>query len=521
MSLLNHPMNRIIYRTWLSICFLLFLSVCKSQMKNEENQPTPIPDRKPAVAGSFYPGKAEALKEALQEAFSNAAPRKNEGEVLAIIVPHAGYGYSAKVAASGFNQIDAAKKYECIFIIGSSHRTSFNGAAVYPGGNFITPLGKVPVDKLSETLAKEPYFSDNLSPHTDEHSLEVQVPFLQYIMKKEFSIIPIIIGTQHKETCRKIAEVLAPYFNERNLFVISSDLSHYPEYKAAQKSDEAIAHAITQNSVSTFLKTKAKIENEDTPNLLTALCGWTSVLTLLNITETRNDIKIQKVDSQNSGDVSFGNKSKVVGYAALVIEKIVSPEKQDEFKLTETDKENLLNIARETLTTYMEDGKIFKPAKSSMDKNLLQQAGAFVTLTRHGQLRGCIGTFKPSGAVCETVRDMAISAASKDYRFDPVRREELEKIEIEISVLTPLRKIQSISEIEIGKHGIYIIKGNHSGTLLPQVAPKQGWTREEFLGYCARDKAGIGWNGWKDADIYTYEAIIFSEKEMNAHAANI
>jgi MEMO1 family protein len=251
------------------------------------------------------------------------------------------------------------------------------------------------------------------------------------------------------------------------------------------------------------------------------LCGWTSVLTLLNITETRNDIKIQKVDSQNSGDVSFGDKSKVVGYAALVIEKTTPHEKQDEFKLTETDKENLLHIARETLITYVEDGKIFKPSKSSINKNLLQQAGAFVTLTRHGQLRGCIGTFRPSGAVCETVRDMAISAASKDYRFDPVRRGELEKIDIEISVLTPLRKIQSISEIEIGKHGIYIIKGNHSGTLLPQVPTKQGWTREEFLGYCARDKAGIGWNGWKDADIYIYEAIIFSEKEMNAHASNI
>lgn len=483
-------------------------------MKNEESQSAPIPDRKPAVAGSFYPGKAESLKEALRKAFDNAVPRKNEGEVLAIIVPHAGYVYSAKVAASGFNQIDPEKKYEHIFIIGTSHRMSFNGAAVYAGGNFITPLGKVPVDKLAETLSHSPGFSANITPHNDEHSLEVQVPFLQYYLEKEFSIVPIIIGTQNKETCRKIAETLSPYFNEHNLFIISTDLSHYPEYEAAQRSDEAIIHEIEQNSVSTFLKTKAKLENEDTPNLLTALCGWTSVLTLLHITETRSDIKIREVDSQNSGDVSFGNKSRVVGYGAMVIEKVNSSKKLNEFNLTETDKENLLHIARKTLETYVEDREIFKPSKDTMDKNLLQQAGAFVTLTKSGQLRGCIGTFKPSGAVYETVRDMTVSAASNDYRFEPVNPKELDGIDIEISVLTPLRKIQSIGEIEIGKHGIYIIKGNHSGTLLPQVPLKQGWTREEFLGYCARDKAGIGWNGWKDAEIYTYEAIIFSEKEM-------
>lgn len=484
-------------------------------MKNEENQPSPIPDRKATVAGSFYPNNAEALKEVLREAFAQAAPQKSNADVQAIIVPHAGYVYSAKIAASGFNQINTEKKYDHIFLIGSSHRLSFNGASVYPEGNFITPLGKVPVDTLAKTLAREPGFSDNIAPHNDEHSLEVQVPFLQYLLKKEFSIIPIIIGTQHKETCRNIAKVLSPYFTDDNLFIISTDLSHYPQYEAAKLSDIAIIQAITENSAALFLKAKTWLETRDVPNLLTSLCGWTSVLTLLNITEGRNNVKIRKIDYQNSGDVSFGDKSRVVGYAALAIEKTNTTEKPADFTLTESDKENLLHIARQTLVNYVTERKMFKPDKATMSKNLLQQAGAFVTLTKAGELRGCIGSFKATGAIHEMVRNMTISAASKDYRFDPVKANELNEMDIEISILAPLHKIQSINEIEIGKHGIYITKGNRSGTLLPQVPLNQGWTREEYLGYCARDKAGIGWNGWKDAEIYTYEAIIFSEKEWN------
>jgi MEMO1 family protein len=507
-------MNIIIYRTWLITCFLLALPACNGQMKTEENTSELIPDRKPAVAGSFYPAQAEALKDILREAFAHAVQKKAESEVLAIIVPHAGYVYSAKIAASAFNQIDTEKKYDHIFIIGSSHRMSFHGASVYAGGHFITPLGKVPVDTLAKILAKEQGFSTNLAPHANEHSLEVQIPFLQYVLKKDFSIIPILLGTENQETCRKIAAVLAPYFNDHNLFVISTDLSHYPNYQGSQKSDNAITKAITTNSATEFLQIKNKVENEGIPNLLTALCGWTSVLTLLNITDNRNDIKIQKIDSQNSGDVSIGDKTRVVGYAALAVEKTKLSDTPDSFKLTEADKANLLHIARESLKAFVEDGKIFEPEKSSIGKTLQQQAGAFVTLTKADELRGCIGTFKPSGPVYQMVREMTISAASKDYRFSPVQREELDQIDIEISVLTPLRKIQSINEIEIGKHGIYIIKDNKSGTLLPQVPLKYGWTREEFLGYCARDKAEIGWNGWKKADIYIYEAITFSEKEI-------
>jgi AmmeMemoRadiSam system protein A len=126
-------------------------------------------------------------------------------------------------------------------------------------------------------------------------------------------------------------------------------------------------------------------------------------------------------------------------------------------------------------------------------------------------LRGCIGTFRQDQPLWQNVMEMAQSAAFNDPRFSPLSFDELNKIDIEISVLTPLKKIKSIDEIQLGKHGIYIKKGLRSGTFLPQVATETGWTLEEFLGHCAQDKAGIGYYGWKDPDteIYIYEAIIF------------
>jgi len=179
-------------------------------------------------------------------------------------------------------------------------------------------------------------------------------------------------------------------------------------------------------------------------------------------------------------------------------------------ELTVEEKKILLDAARNSIRSLFINAEIPKPDFIQYPSlNLI--AGAFVTLNENGQLRGCIGRFNPDEPLYKVVQDMAISSSTKDYRFTPVTPPELDKIEVEISVLTPMKKIKSIEEIELGKHGVYIRKGFQSGTFLPQVADKTSWTVEEFLGHCARDKANLGWDGWKDAEIYTYEAIIFSE----------
>lgn len=497
------------------ILLIIMLSKMFSVKGQNENSSAQL-DRKPCVAGQFYPGNAAELRQEIETFFQNAEPPVTDS-LLAIVVPHAGYVFSGQVAASGYNQIDPDKKYDRIFLIGSSHRTYFDGASVYNAGDYITPLGKVKVDlKVADELIRSnKEFSFREDAHASEHSLEVQVPFLQVHMNTDFKIVPIILATQSEKTIKKIAAALKPYFNSRNLFVISSDFSHYPTYKFATEVDHLTAEAIASNSPEKFVEAIQSNEKKNIPQLATSMCGWSSMLAILDITSRMTDIVIQPLEYRNSGDAGYGDKSRVVGYWAITISKKKGDESS--FSLTDKDKEDLLGIARETVDSYVRNKNIPDIDTTGFSQALFQHAGAFVTQNTGDNLRGCIGRFNPDIPLYRVVQDMTISAATKDYRFPPVKPDELDNIDIEISVLTPLKKIDSIDEIELGRHGIYIRKGYNSGTFLPQVAESTGWDLEEFLGHCARDKARIGWNGWKDAEIYTYEAIIFDEKEFDVH----
>ena len=490
------------------ITMIFFNKTGKGQNDNKNLQ-----NRQPCVTGSFYPSDYRELTKEIEEYFKEALPKATEN-VLAIITPHAGYVYSGLVAATSFNQIDPEKEYEHIFVIGSSHRTHFEGASIYSKGNYETPLGtvKVDLDLANKLIDENKVFTFNKEAHLQEHSLEVQIPFLQVKMKRDFKIIPIVMGTQSIKTINKVAKALKPYFNERNLF-ISSDFSHYPTYDDAVRVDEATANAIASNSPGEFMEAIRKNDEDNISNLATSICGWTSVLTLLEMSKDMADIEILPLQYKNSGDVSFGDKSRVVGYWSMAI---AQTKKSDEsgFVLTIADKKNLLYIARETIEEYITTGLIYKIDTSEFSSTLFTQAGAFVSLHKEGALRGCIGSFTPEKPLYLVVQDMAISAATKDYRFSRVKESELKKIDIEISVLTPMKKIDSVDEIVLGKHGIYIKKGMNRGTFLPQVATSTGWDLDEFLGHCAQDKARIGWDGWRDAEIFTYEALVFDEGEF-------
>lgn len=470
-------------------------------------------DRQPAVAGQFYPSDPYELKAQLKTLFSQAARTKDLGNIAAVISPHAGYVFSGTVAASGFNQLDPNREYENIFVIGSSHYIAFDGASIYRQGNFSMPLGtvKVNTELAGQLIKKHSFFSDRKDAHDREHSVEVMLPFLQYRFKKDFKIVPIVLGTQSPEMCRKIADALRPYFGAKNLFVVSSDFSHYPSYDDAVKVDKATASAITSNSPAKLLQTLASNEKRGIPELATSLCGWTSVLTLLYMTQQNPAISINLIDYKNSGDAAYGEKSRVVGYNAIVFSLGEKMEKK-QFSLSEKDKKDLLSIARGTIKQYVETRKVPAVDAASLSETLKTNCGAFVTLHKNRALRGCIGRFEPNEPLYKVVQQMAVASSTEDYRFSPVEPNEIGNLVIEISVLTPMRKITSIDEIEMGRHGIYIKKGGHGGTFLPQVAQETGWTKEQFLGHCAQDKAGIGWNGWKDADIYTYEALVFSEQ---------
>lgn len=498
--------------SWLLIFSVSCSAGGQKQEKHTKNRPA-------VVAGAFYPADPDVLKNTLEGYFRAAPSVDGPGEILSIIVPHAGYVYSGAVAASAYKQLDREKKYDHVFIIGPSHYAGFPGASVYNQGNYETPLGTVEVDtRLATQLIRDSrVFFFNEAAHAREHCIEVQLPFLQYWLKKPFQLVPVVIGTQDPEMIRIIADQLKPWFREGNLFIISSDMSHYPDYQDAIAADHRTIRALVKNDPGKFLKALGENASAHYKNLVTSMCGAAAVMTLLDITHNMEGVSYRNILYRNSGDVPEGDKTRVVGYGSFVITKQTKPNTMGQEYLSEKEKKTLLKFARNVLNERIKKGKIPEVDVSDYSETLRKPAGAFVTLTENGQLRGCIGRFEPGEPLVEVVRDMTISAALRDPRFPPVRPAEVDDIDIEISVLTPLKKISSPDEFILGKHGIYMVKDGRSGTFLPQVAESTGWTKEEFLGHCARDKAGIGWDGWKDADLYVYEAIIFSEKEFGMY----
>jgi AmmeMemoRadiSam system protein B/AmmeMemoRadiSam system protein A len=473
-----------------------------------------LTNRQPAYSGTFYPASPRALQDDLDKYFAEAEAARLDGRVRTLIVPHAGYDYSGVVAASGYKSIPKDEQYKNIFIIASSHREQFNGASVYVAGNYITPLGEALVNReiASQLIEAEKTIKYLPKAHDREHSIEVQIPFIQHHFTTTPAIVPIVMGRSSLSAARDLAAALLPWFTPENLFIISSDFSHYPPYKDAQRIDRLTGEAIVSGDPQVFYSALRKNSAEGVLNLATPSCGWSSIMTMLYMADRKEEIKLSPVLYRNSGDSPIGDKDRVVGYWAIAgYEK---PPEALSYELNVQEKLSLLAISRNTLDTYLRSGTLAEVSNSGLTGTLRQPAGAFVSLYMGGKLRGCIGNFTPDKPLYMVVQEMTLAAALNDRRFAPVEAPELQYISIEVSVLSPLQKIGSIDEFQLGKHGIYMSKGDKTGTFLPQVAQSTGWSKEEFLGRCAKDKAGIGYEGWKEADLYVYEAIVFGEEKV-------
>ena len=478
---------------------------------------TQAPVVRPATqANRFYTGDARELSE---EVDSFLALHRNDAKysnVAALIVPHAGYYFSGNVAASAYMAIDAKKQYKRIFLLGPSHHEWLDGASVNTEADwYATPLGNVKVDHetavaLTNTIAtphsqrENSVFCYRPEAHDREHCLEVQLPFLQRSFKEVPPIVPIVISTNDYEKLKRMAEVLKPYFTDENLFVISSDFSHYPKYEDACELDAKTGKAVESGDVEEFIATINANARSGKRNLATSACGEFAIITLMLMLD--NQYEVKHLMYQNSGDIDNHDHSRVVGYHSFAILR----KDNASFALSDADKKVLKEIALQRIKDSL-DGKRCSDNSSlfTIHSSLNQKCGAFVSLHKHGHLRGCIGHFGEDYPLHEIVAEMARAAAFEDPRFMPVTRDELNDLDIEISVLTPMRRIQSLDEFELHRHGIYIKKGYRSGTFLPQVADEVNWTKEEFVGHCSQDKAGLGWDGWRDAELYVYEAIVF------------
>lgn len=484
-------------RLFTIIAIIMMINTCNGQQSEPVVRPA-------TQANRFYTGDARELSEEVDSFLALHRGGTIYHHVAAVIVPHAGYYFSGRVAASAYMSVPADQPYKRIFLLGPSHHEWLDGASVNSEADYYaTPLGNVKVDRETARSISDAdsVFSYQPKAHDREHCLEVQLPFLQRRLGDVPPIVPIIISTNDFNKLKRIAHVLKPYFTEENLFVISSDFSHYPSYEDACEVDALTGKAIETGSVEAFIAALEQNARSGKRNLATSACGELAIATLMLMMDGSYEVK--HLMYQNSGDADNHDHSRVVGYHSFAIVR-----KSDAgFALSDDEKRLLKEIALTSIKDSLAGKEISH--SSPLTTHLSAKCGAFVSLHKHGRLRGCIGHFGEDIPLHEIVAEMARAAAFEDPRFMPVTADELADIDIEISVLTPMRRIESLDEFELHRHGIYIRKGYRSGTFLPQVADEVNWTKEEFVSHCAQDKAGIGWDGWKDAELYVYEAIVF------------
>jgi AmmeMemoRadiSam system protein B/AmmeMemoRadiSam system protein A len=470
--------------------------------------------RESVIAGSWYPGNSSRLQREVQDYVSKASTVDLKGQLIALISPHAGYRYSGQVAAYAYKLL-GERKFSSVVVIAPSHRSYFRGVSVYDRGGYRTPLGVIPLDRELISVVKQRESRIEYVPeaHSQEHSLEIQLPFLQVLMP-DAKLVPLVMGNQDFETCKWLAEAVADSIENKSVLVVaSSDLSHFHPYKQAKRLDQVVLDKVNDFDPQGL--------SDDLANGLCEACGGGPMVTAMLIARRLGANKSRVLHYANSGDVT-GDHSGVVGYmaAALWADSNKSKGKESKNKkvgvnlgLTSEEKVQLLEIARDVVESHCRGKK--KPEFMVDSPTLKETRGAFVTLHKKGKLRGCIGHIRAKEPLVKTIVEMAEAAAFHDPRFPPVSLKELELLEYEISVLTPLQRIKEVDEIEVGKHGIYMKRGSCSGLLLPQVATEWGWDRTTFLEHTCT-KAGLPEDAWKDkkTEIYIFSADVFSADDL-------
>ncbi|MBN1297976.1 AmmeMemoRadiSam system protein B [bacterium] len=470
-------------------------------------------------AGSWYPGTRHELISAVDQYLAGADIPKLKGRVIGIVAPHAGYLYSAPVAAHAYKTVQGME-VDVVVLLGNAHREAFHGAAIDEVAEYRNPLGTVPVDvDLARQLSRNAAAVHiNAKPHQKEHSLEIQLPFLQRTLKPGFKILPILFGYEPDGAEEQLVENLGKAYGEKKiLFVASTDLTHYPTYSDAKTIDTRTVEIISSMNADLLRQFEVSQIAKGTTNLACILCAGTATRCVMTLCRQLGADQGHVLKYANSGDVAAGDRSQVVGYGAVAFTDDTRDQPEtspDSPELTPEEARRLLAFSRNVLTQYVSSGTT--PDLPDAGRLNRIKRGVFVTLNIGDTLRGCIGYIEPVATCVEAVRDNTISACARDPRFPPVTLGELDRISIEISVLTPPRSIASPEEIVIGTHGIVLEKGPYRSVFLPQVASDQGWDRETTLMYLAM-KAGLPTDGWKDAQFDVFEAQVLHEPDASGY----
>lgn len=472
------------------------------------------------LSSAWYPTQSVQLRTKLanlyEQARQNYGVNLGGGVIRAVIVPHAGYSYSGEVAASVYRllQKTAIKR---VIILGPSHTILFVGVAVPMCTEFMTPLGALPVDTTAlAKLADNPLFSHNNDIFYQEHSVEVELPFIAYSLPA-VKIVPLVVGTLSYEQIRKVAHSLASIIDEATLLVVSSDFVHYGQrfgyepFKGItvgladyiRKLDSDALVLIQQYQVQQFMKFI------DTTHA--TICGAMPIALMLalikaNVFGQVIPHLVSYASSADKGDDATGR----VSYVGLVIASKSSTDTA--IPLTEYEKRSLLQSARALLEQAFDHTIARDVLYPIITPSLQAHQGVFVTLRKHGQLRGCIGTFAVDKPLYKTVADMTLATAFHDTRFTPLTRKELNECTITISVLTNPVPIASYSAIVLGKHGIILHHGIKQAVFLPEVPGEFGWDLPATLSELSI-KAGLAPQAWRDkeARFEVFETIEWNE----------
>ncbi|HUT51508.1 MAG TPA: AmmeMemoRadiSam system protein B [Alphaproteobacteria bacterium] len=442
--------------------------------------------RPPAIAGTFYPGEQAALRGMIDQCMK--AVRVKQAPPKALVAPHAGYIYSGPIAATAYASLaPIADKVTRVVLLGPSHRVAFEGMALSSASAFRTPLGDVPIDRAAcERIAKLPGVQTLDTAHAEEHSLEVHLPFLQTVLS-DFSLVPIVVGRAPEAQVDAVLQAL--WGGEETLVVVSSDLSHYHDYAAAQRMDGAASLAIETLDA-------AKLGDDQA-------CGRYPVKGLLARARAL-DLRATTLDLRNSGDTA-GDKARVVGYGAYAFEYAASA------RLPDDQRRYLGEIARASIRqgagrpTSNIGGPRDPQAQPKLHlrnvpRPLMSARASFVTVTLDGNLRGCVGSVAPHQALVVDVAASAYKAAFSDPRFPPVTQGEAARIEIGVSILSHTRPIAFSSEAELidalnpDIDGVVLAHGEQRGLFLPQVWESLR-TPDAFLRRL-KEKAGLKPDFW-------------------------
>jgi len=419
--------------------------------------------RNPVVAGQFYPASASQLKKMI-EMFVDEKVEKQD--VIGLVSPHAGYVYSGPVAGAVISRI---KFKDTFIILGPNHSGMGKPLSIMTRGRWETPLGEVEIDSelANQILATSSHLQEDDVAHQYEHSIEVQIPFLQYF-QPDIRIVPITLaygsGAVYKEIGKEIAKAVRE-LNREVVIIASSDMTHYEPQESAQKKDTQAIDAILHLDEDELLK---RVEE-----LNISMCGYAPTASLIAAAKELGAKAAELVRYQTSGDTT-GDYSAVVGYAGIII--------------TAVEMHPIVKLARKTVETHVNDGKV-PELPDELTPEMKEKAGVFVSIHKSGELRGCIGTFEPTQKnVAEEIINNAVSSATRVPRFPPVAPEELEHLDYSVAVLTTPEPIADKSQLDPKKYGVIVECGFRRGLLLPDL---EGVDSVDYQIDICRQKAGI------------------------------